>query len=72
MKIISVNHQYEYSSTAHVYSEVQLGYENKWGEIEPGVRMNIFFGFDVKAATDFTLIISEWGPGDSRIKLNIH
>lgn len=72
MKLIAGNNQYEYSTTAEVYSKYQLGYESQDEEIEPGVRANIFFGFDVKAANNFTLIISEWGFGDNRIKLNIH
>lgn len=71
MKLISRNNQYETSSTAYIYSEYQLGYENKTRKIEPGIRVNIFFGFDVKAADRFTLIISEWGFGDNRISFTI-
>jgi hypothetical protein len=71
MILINKNQQYETNTKVSVYAEHQIGYENAGVKIEPGVIVKEYFGFDVKAAYDFELIISEWGTGSNRIKINI-
>lgn len=68
--LLSNTKQYEDSATVSVYGEYNFGYECKdTTKFEPGSNLKTFFGFDARSFNRYTMLIEEWGAGDSRKKI---
>lgn len=65
--------QYQDSSKVDTYTKYQLGYSSEDStKFEPQARLKTYFGFDVKASHNFTLIIKGWGGSDERFKVTLY
>ena len=71
-KLLEGENQYPDSIPVTVYGEHQMGYPCKdTTVVEPGVRIQTYFGFDVKAANSFKLLLESWPLGKNRTKIDI-
>ncbi len=70
--LLAGDQQYENSSTVCVYGKYFFGYECKHLTMyESGSRLRTYFGFDVKSAREYTMILKSFGGARTREQVEI-